>query len=382
MKLLSDSQFDIHEYFGDLVIIYPEDAENAVKEITSLFDVSGHVYHAIAISEETISDRGFMETTAALIDGCACLVPVMSKSLFEEKNVFYRTLFWRFIGYMKAHSSDAIVPYIPKGEGVSLAGTPLQDLDIMSSADLLMQTLLGKYSARLLRNNYYKNRRTNLYASKRILYHCLRLRFYIHDECFKNAKELLYYYTSEDMESDGEFDKYLEENLICGCKIISFGSDERLEPQMMAYKDEVHPDIESLPRTLIGKKSYRKLTEEERESDEMRDLRAEVTVDLLIPVHKLLGTYIKPYVKCLSKDCPVEVIAALLEADLSGCEPTPYDEIEDGADFWMTRLPETSFIDSEKKRLYFGLDFEKPENPITPDPALKVGKYLEYVYPQ
>ncbi len=380
MKLLSDSQFDIREYFGELVMIYPESLAEKVGEITALLDVSGHVYHSIPLGEAILTDRTFMDDVIEKLGGCACFVPVMSEDLTSSEHAFYRTLLWHFIGYVRASYADAIVPYVPKGECVSLAGTPMQDLDIMTTPDELMETLLGKYSSRLLRNNYYKNRTTNLYAAKRIQYHCLRLRFNIHDECFDNARELLYYYTSQQMDNDAEFDKYLEENLVAGCKIISFGSDERLEPQMMAYKEEVHPDIDSLPKTLIGKKSYRKLTGEEKR--EAAGVHAEVTVDLLIPVHKLLGTYLKPYVKCLDKDCPVEVVAALMESDLTGGAATPYDEIGDGADFWLERLPETAFIDTEKKRLYFGLDFEKPENPIVPDPALCVGRFLNYVYPQ
>ena len=87
MKVLSDSQFDIKEYFGDLVIIYPENSEDKVREITALFDVSGHVYHSVAVGEQTVNDRGFMETTAALIDGCACLVPVMSGELTKPENL-------------------------------------------------------------------------------------------------------------------------------------------------------------------------------------------------------------------------------------------------------------------------------------------------------
>lgn len=380
MKLLSDQQFDIREYFGELVIVYPESYSGRVHEMTDLLDISGHVYHAIPIGEGILADRTFMDNVENKLRGCACFVPIMTEELMQPERVFYRTLFWHFIGYVRAFSSDAIVPYVPLGESVTLAGTPMQDLDIMTSPDELMETLLGKYSSKLLRNNYYKNRTTNLYAAKRIQYHCLRLRFDVYEECFRNAKDLLYEYSSTMMDSDAEFDKYLEENLVAGCKIISFGSDERLEPQMMAYREEVYPDVDNLPKTLIGKKSYRKLTDGERESSP--GVRAEVTVDLLIPVHKLLGTYIKPYVKILHDDCRVEVVAALMESDLTGGEATPYDELCDGAEFWLEKLPETAFIDEGKRRLYFGLDFEKPENPIVPDPSLGVGKFLNYIYPQ
>ena len=379
MKLLSDLKFDIREYYGEIVIMHFDTDRAMVKEITELLDASGHVYHTVSIGAHIESDKNFMDETTLILGGCSCFIPLMSAEIMRPENTFYRTLFWHFIGFMKSRVHDSIVPYIPKGSGVSLAGSPLQDLDIMSAPDTLMATLLTKFSDRLLRNNYYKNRTTNLYASKRIHYHCLRMRFYIYDDCFENAMMLYTDYTSEQVDEE-EFDKYLDENLVCSCKIVSFGSDDRLEPQMMAYKDEVHPDIENLPKTLIGKKTYRKLTDSEREKKP--GVRSELTVDILIPVHKLLGVYIKPYLKCIGNMCNVNITAALLESDLLGGAPAsaPYELMNN--ERWDNLFDQHVHLDREKDRLYFGLGFEEPKNPITPDPELNVGRYLEYVYPQ
>ncbi len=387
MKLLSESKFDIKDYYGDLVIMYPEDAEDTAKKLKELLDVSGHVYHLVKLSPDALTNRNYVSDTIRMLDGCACFVPIITKYFYAAENALFRSLIWHFIGYMRTKLNEGIVPFIPKGDSTTLEGTPIQQLDILHDEGELITLLLGKYSSKLLCNNYYKNRVTNLYASKRIMYHCLRLQFNIYESAFKNAKK---YYTENishrvsDAEIDKHLEKYIEENLICGCRIVSFGSSERLEPQMMVYKDEIHPDIEEIPETLIGKKTYRKLTKEEIKSNpQKRGVRAEIVTDILIPVHKLLGAYVKAYLTCLDKDCPLQFILALMESDFTGKEASGYNSRKfKDYDFWKKIYPSSSFIDGALGRVYFSLNFQEPENPITPEPSLRIGNKVDFVFPQ
>ncbi len=379
MKILSDMPFDIKDYYGDIVIVYPEDARATVKSITDKLDLTGHVYHTHILDRSSLTNRNYVNDMQLLLNGCSCFVPVFTSALFAPENMVYRSMMWFFIGYMRAKSQDAIVPFVPNGEELSLSGTPLQGLDIMSSEEAFLNTLVGKYSSRLLCHNYYKNRKTNLYASKRIIYHCLKFRFKIYNEAFQNAKYLYKEYTSRRM-NDAAFDAYIEDKLICGCKIISFGADEKLEPQMMIYKDEVHPDIDELPSTLMGKKIYRKLTESETEES---GIRAELTVDVLVPVHKLLGAYIKTYLTFTDPNFPVQATLALMEGDFTDGDVTPFDELEyEKTEFWRDRYPYGLFIDEKLDRLYFSLDTQKPAEKLRPDPSLRVGDVVDYIYPQ
>ena len=277
MKLLSDSQFDIKDYYGDIVIMYPDAAKATANELAAKLDVAGYVYHLCALGAASLTNRNYVNETVSLLNGSSCFVPIFTSDLMEkESNSVFRAVMWYFIGYVKANKNGAIVPFIESKEKISLAGTPIQQLDIMKTSEAFIDTITTKFSTKLYRNNYYKNRTTNLYASKRILYHCLRLSFNIYEASFKNAKKLYQEYTSRRM-NDSQFDEYIEKNLFCGCKILSFGSDERLEPQMMVYKEEIHPDTEELQKTLIGKKVYRKLTEEEIELNPENEVRPVIT---------------------------------------------------------------------------------------------------------
>jgi hypothetical protein len=94
--------------------------------------------------------------------------------------------------------------------------------------------------------------------------------------------------------------------------VVSFGADTKLEPQMMVYRDEVHPYVQDYPKSLIGKKSYRRVTGDDKKN---RDIRAELVMDVLIPVHKLLGAYLKCYITTTEAECPLSILSALLEPD-------------------------------------------------------------------
>ncbi len=387
MKLLSDSQFDIRDYYGDVVILYPEDAETIALKIKGMLDITGHVYHLRKLSRDDLSNRNYVSETINILNGCACFVPIITQLINKPENASFHSLMWHFIGYMRARLNEGIIPFIPKSDPTTLDGTPIQQLDIIHKEDDLINLLLGKYSLKLLCNNYYKNRETNLYASRRIMYHCLRLNFNIYENSFKNAKRFYSEHISHrvsDAELDKYLEKYIEENLICGCKIVSFGSTERLEPQMMVYENEVHPDIEELPQTLIGKKTFRRLTKEEAKATPgKKGIRAEVTIDVLIPVHKLLGAYVKAYLSNLDTDAPVQFLLTLMESDFSGKDASGYNDRKFMTiDFWKKIYPSSSYIDESTGRLYFALNIEEPENPITPAPELNIGTKIDFIFPQ
>lgn len=381
MKLISDLKFDIKDYIGDLVIMYHESSRDTAEKIKEALKLTGHVYHMCELSGDALKNRNFVSDTLNTLDSCACLVPIFTSPLIcddpndalEAERRVFRSLLWYFVGYVRATKSDTVVPFINRGDARGLDGTPLQGIDIMWDVESLAKTLLTKYSTRLLRNNYYKNRTTNLYASRRILYHCLTLKFNVYEKAFQNAKRIYNAFTSR-RKTDAAFDTYIEENLYCGCKIISFGSDETLEPQMMVYGDEVHPDIDELPKSLMGKRIYRKLTNG-------GDIRAELTMDVLIPIHKLLGAHLKAFVSSTDPDCRIEVLLALLEPDFSGEPTTEFSELKyRDMSFWYSRYPAETYV--HEKRLYFGLGYKKPKNAIPPSPDLNVGDSIDYVFPQ
>ena len=378
MELLSNSTFDIKDYCGNIVLLYTEDSAEHIAALREILDYTGYAYLCQPIDRYTVERRNFVEEADRTLNGCACLIPVLSKSLLLPENQIFRSLYWYSVGYMRANSHEAIVPLCFGEDKVDLAGTPLQGIDIIYDTDTLMQTLSDKFSSRILRYNYYENRTVNLYASRRIFYRCLHMRFKIYESSFQNAKQCYKEYTSHRI-SDNDFDEYLSENLVCGARVISFGMEEHLDAPMLPYREEVHPYVTDYPKTITGKKSYCILTDEERENT---GVRAEFNIDVLLPVHRLLGTYFKCYFSLHDSECPVSFLLALLESDFTKQESEDFcGDIPEELDYWYNIYPENIYIDDKLGRFYFSSGLTNV-NEITPDAKFGVGNTIDYVYPQ
>lgn len=380
MELLSTTQFDIRECCGNIVVLYTHDRVDDVAKLKDLLDYAGYAYVCHPVGAEYALRRDFKEDER-MLDGCACFIPVLSESLRQPENQLYRSVFWYYAGYMRARSNDSIVPYYPqkdKDDKFDMSSTPLQGLDILYSSDALMQTISNKYSSRLLCHNYYENRAVNMYASRRIFYRCLRFKFVLRETCFRNAKEFYKEYTSRNI-TDNAFDEYLLENIVCGCRVVSFGNENLLTPPLMPYRDEVHPYITDYPQTIRGKKSY-VLYNEEKQAE--TGIHAEMYMDVILPIHKLLGTFYKCYITCEDADVPVFLPLALFESDFTGEEAEDYgDELIEDSASWYAIYPDTVHIDEKLRRFYFDTEL-KNVNPVTPDPDLGIGESIDYIYPQ
>ena len=353
-----------------------------MADLRERLDISGHVYYCRAVGPSLLHKGNDLDDIISGLERCVCLVPVLDKTVFDEDHTVTRAMFWFFIGYMRARMEQSIVPFIPQtepSERLDLSGTPLQGIDIMFDADTFMEKIPAKFASKLLCYNYYENPTTNLYASRRINYRCLRLRFNIYEQAFQNAR--MYYNDSTGFDrTDSEFESYLESNLNCGCRVASFGAEHKLEPQMMVYRDEVHPYVADYPKFMAGRKTFRRLTEKERSET---GVRIELITDVLIPVHKLLGAYIKCYLACPDADCPVFVLAALFEPDFAGGRTSGYDwdSFED-TEFWNEIYPYGTFIDTRRSRMYFPIGLMADGELMAADEKLHVGKNLDYVFPQ
>lgn len=378
MELLSNSKFDIKEYYGNIVIMYTEDSVEFIAELRELLDYTGYAYICRQISRRTVERRNFAEEADRLLSGCACFIPVLSRELMAPENQIFKSLFWYSVGFMRANYQEAIIPMCFTGDNLELAGTPLQGIDILFDTDTLMQTLSDKFSTKLLRYNYYENRKVNLYASRRIFYRCIHLRFKIWETAFQNARQMYREYTSHRI-SDGDFDEFLSDNLVCGARVISFGMEEQLTPPLEPYRNEVHPYVTDYPKTIVGKKSYILLTDEDRERT---GVRAEFSIDVLLPVHKLLGTYFKCYFSCRETECPVDFLLALLESDFTLEEAEDFEgEIPEGLDYWRGKYPADVHIDEKLGRFYFSIGMSYVSKPV-PDPSYGIGDTIDYIYPQ
>jgi hypothetical protein len=354
--------------------MYPEEISDSLANFKEMLDFSGYAYILLPIAKKETGREANAEEMN-IFTGCACLVPIFSKDFFNTDNIYQKSQFWYYIGLIKSNSKSCVVPMCLE-KGVSLSGTPIQTLDIMFDAESLMNTLSSRLSSKLIRYNYYENYSTNKFASKRIYHRNFHLKFKIYQTSFENAKKY-YRYFEERRVSDSTFDEFIAENIVCGCRVISFGQDEHLPPPIMPYKNEVHPYVTDYPKVLVGKKSYLLFPENEIEKT---GIRAELTLDVIMPVHKLLGTYFKCYLSSKDETLSPFVLAALFEGDFTKGESSDRDICEDVSE-WYDAYPDETYIDTESNRLYFTTGMHS-NFVINAKKEHKVGEILDYVYPQ
>ncbi len=384
MKLLSNAQFDIRNYYGTLVIVYPEGEGEWLVPLQEKLAMAGYDYriHAIGPCLSMLNDDG--KDLSDEFERCACFLPIITDTFLTEKFKPYYAMLWHFIGLMAMKAPGATVPFIPVGAKISLAGSPIQGLDVLNSIDEVMHTVSAKFAPKLICNNYYEDRVTNLYAARRIIYHRLCLRFHIYEEAFQNAKRMQREYTGHRISDDG-MDDAIREQVLCGCRVVSFGRLDNLPPQMQAYRDEISPRISDYANELAGKRSYRLFSEDERMT---KGIRAVLETEIMIPVHKLLGAYIKCYLTSVSHNLPTAVLLTLFEPDL--CEDHKASEYDpdrmDDLSFWEKRYPIGTHIDNGGSRFFFELnELKRPEDSnehSIPEERFGVGNRMDYIYPQ
>ncbi len=371
MELLSNKQFDINEFCGHIVLLYTPSTAHEADKIKSLLDDEGYAYIALSISEEE-SNKNAEDMN--IFGNCSCLIALFDDDFFEKKNTFTMGQFWYYIGIMRSRIKDSIIPYCISSQ--SLQGTPLQALDIMNDVSQLKATLSSKFCTKVLKYNYYENRIVNRQAAKRIAHRSLHLKFHIYENAFENALDYYQSYYSRSL-SPEEFDELLIEKLVSGCRVVSFGDEKFLPPQMSPYKGEIHSRVADYPNVISGKKSYVKYDDE---MIEQTGIRAELTIEILMPVHKILGTYFKCFISTKNDECPVYMILALLEGDFITRNPEPLFDLPEDPSHWLEIYGKGVHIDKEERRLYFSSGLVA-NSVVIPDEALDVGNSLDYVFP-
>ncbi|MBR5460279.1 MAG: hypothetical protein IKV53_05375 [Clostridia bacterium] len=378
MKLVNNFKFDIKDIYGDIVIVYPKGSADVVDNIRESLDRSCYCYNCRQLGGG-VFNRDSVDEIISLLNKCNCFIPVITNSLMLKENALFRAVLWYLVGYMKSLPRGVIVPFVYEPEGEELLmKTPLKNTQFFSDVGALQSTIKNRFSSRLLRKNYYENIAVNTYASRRIVYHCLRLHFDIREQSFRNAKELYSDYTSRRI-TDEAFDAYIENCINCGCKVVSFGNPDALTPPMAVYCDEVTPKIEDYTDSIAGKRLYKKNS---AEIISETGIRAELEVDIIIPVHKILGAYVKCYLECSDADADVTVLLSLMEGDfvekISECDLDLLDDVE----YWEKIYPEGVCVNRNRRRFYFDLGIERRSDSLVPDPSLNIGDRLDFIFPQ
>jgi hypothetical protein len=165
---------------------------------------------------------------------------------------------------------------------------------------------------------------------------------------------------------------------VCGSKIVSFGNDKFLTPQMIPYKDEIYTKVEDYPQIITGKKTYTLLSSEAQQET---GVRAELTMDILMPVHKILGSYFKCYISSKEEKCPIFLLLTLFEGDFTNSQPEISYDISENTEDWLKIYPKSTHVDKENNRFYFSVGMLN-ENDIEIDASLNIGSDMDYMFPQ
>lgn len=380
MELLSNAMYDVRAQYGHLILLCLESDEQKTLPLQRELSKSGYAYLFFPISRDTLSRRDYLAEITKALDSCSCLIPIITDNLFSENSVTFRNIFWFVIGYMQAKSSGGIVPYLADGDGHALAATPLKNANLATDGAEVVRTLELKYASRLMKSHYYDNYLLNYYAFKRIMYRRVTLKCRIRESEFQQIREAMEYDWGN--ASDSRLDRFLSQNLFCAYKVLSFGSETAVDPQSEPYRDEIHPSENGLASSIICKSEYTVLDDTERDET---GIHSELTVEAIIPVHKLFGVYFKCYIALKQKEY-FWMVPVLFSADLGKCnfsEPPSYEEMEDPA-FWRDVFPKNVYANFKTGRLYFSLGLERlnESKSIRLTPEMGVGETADYIFPQ
>ena len=380
MDIISNSPYDVRSQYGHLILVCLGSDEQKTIALQRELNRAGYSYLFFPISEDTLLKRDYMAEITKSLDTCSCLIPIITDGLFAEETQIYRNVFWFVEGYMHAKYQNSIVPFICEGDGHQLSYTPLKNANLAKTPDEVIKTLENKFADRLMKSHYYDNYLLNYYAYNRILYRRVKLKCRIYENAFQRIREAMEYEWGTG--SEAKLDRFLSSNLMTQYKVLGFGCDNAIDPQLEPYRDEIHPSESGLLSSIICKSSYTVL------DDDIRDatgIHAEIDIEIVIPVHKLFGVYFKCYMTLRQPDY-FWMLPTLFAHDLGNQELSvmPTDDELESPSYWKGVYPENAYVDFKRSRLYFSLGLERrnTEKSIILTTEMGVGMHADYIFPQ
>jgi hypothetical protein len=380
MDIISNSYYDVRAKYGHLILVCLEADEEKTQKLRHELSKAGYAYVYFPISRETFARRDYLSEIIKALDTCSCFIPVITDKLFDEDHAICRNIFWFAAGYIQTKCAGGIVPFLADGDGSLVSSTPLKNANLLNKAEDVVKTLESKYANRLMKSQYYDNYLLNYYAYNRIIYRRIALKCRIYEKDFQRICEAMEYEWGSSAEV--KLDRFLANNLVCAYKVLSFGCDNAIEPQLEPYKEEIHPSENGLASSVICESEYTVLDDDERDET---GVHAELEIRAVVPVHKLFGVYFKNYISLRQSDY-FWIIPMLFARDLGRCnlsDDITEDEMEDPS-YWKTVLPKGAHADFRKSRLYYSLGFERhnEEKSIALTPEMGVGATADYIFPQ
>ncbi len=390
--VVSSSPVDIHNYLGKIVVTYAVEDEQKCQPIFEALEEARFIFCKNPIARSNNIHAHYFEEVQEMLRECSCFVVVISENLLSSEKASASNLLWYQVGQMGAKNAERIrefnarnkangktldspvfLPVRLEGSRVSLAGTPLQDLNIAGNADEMMRTLQKeRFSSRLIKGNLYESESVKRFAGSRISYGSIKVSFDIVEKSFRTVQQIILRDQQVNI-SDNELDALIRKCIVGKVHLLSFGTREKMVPQYKIYEDEIDITPVDFPENFVCSKSYFV-----NKPDEIKrtGVHAVLVVEFIVPIHKLLGVYFKPYITIVddARDSydlnEAEMLELLRPTFTSSKSPE-----------WYKNTEFDTYYDKEKKRLYFNLNNDKDKRlKLSPDKHL--GEYADREYPQ
>lgn len=355
MKLLDNVPFDITEYCGNLIVTYLSDDKESVQHLLTFLNQNGYEYVENEVGLHTVLKSAYLSGMQDHLNTCGCYILYLTDSFNAQENRVLKNNILYQIGFLEARREQIIVPYVEQGANIDLSKSPLQQANIIRSTSEVLDMLKGsgdRFRSVIMQNSFYADSKLNHLTKDRIEYRRMLIELDINKKDFKNAFAKYRAMVNELNMTEKEFVNALRDNLSCGARLLSFGTQERITTHLSPYLEEMRcVNTLDFPVSFSCAHIY-------KEDNGKGDRKATYTLEVILPIHKLLGVNFKPFMRAKAP-LNTEVLKLLFASNFS----KKNDAVVNG------------------NTLYFSLDFPNAE-PFDFDPALNIGKIADYLYPQ
>lgn len=353
MRLVSNVPFDVTEYCGHLIVTYLSEDKDEVAGFLDELRAKGYHFEENAINLHTILNTTRVAEMEENLMDCGCYILCLTSHFLKPSFRALCNHIWFQIGVLEARHPGSVIPYqVPAAPKIDLSGEPLDLPHIIDDVVNLEGSFNGRFRSTLAKCDFYTDPKLNRTVRRRLGYTKMEIALEITQTSFNEALEE---YNSQhtDVDKNG-FLRLLRDNLSCGARLISFGSEEHLNTHLLPYREEIHTvTTMDYPINFSCKHVFKPEKEE-------GELLGEYWLEIILPIHRLLGVNFKCYIQG-NTNLPFEVLKKLFMPNFP-----PQNDLKT--------------VENEDK-LYFSLDFPNRESFEIPE-GLGIGNQADYLFPQ
>lgn len=354
MRLVSNVPFDVTEYCGHLIVTYLSEDKDEVANFLDELRAKGYHFEENAINLHTILNTTRVAEMEEHLEDCGCYILCLTSHFAKPSWRALCNHIWFQIGVLEARHPGSVIPYkAPAAPFIDLSGEPLQRPHIIDKVEELEKVFDGRFRSTLAKCNFYEDEELNRTVRRRLGYTKMEIALQIKKSVFEETLAIYNKNFRKNLDKDG-FLRVLRDNLSCGARLISFGSEERLNTHLLPYREEMHT-VTNIDYPINF--SCKHVFKPEKEKGE---LLGEYWLEIILPIHRLLGVNFKCFIKG-NKNLPIQCLKKLFDPNF---------------------LPENDakMIENSNK-LYFSLDFPNKES-FEISEELGIGKQADYLFPQ